>query len=41
MANDAIRALLRQVGEDSAPRVMLMGILAEGEEHAHDLDRLM
>jgi bacterioferritin len=41
VANDAIRALLKEVGEDTSTRLMLEEILAEGEEHAHSLGRLL
>jgi bacterioferritin len=41
VANDAIRDLLKQVGEDHTTRLMLEKILADGEEHAHELARLL
>jgi bacterioferritin len=41
VANDAIRSLLKEVGDDVTTRLMLEKILAEGEEHAHELTRLL
>lgn len=40
-ANDAIRAVIKQAGNDSTTRLMLEEILADGEEHAHELERLL
>jgi bacterioferritin len=41
VANDAIRDLLKQVGEDHTTRLMLEKILADGEEHERALKRLL